>query len=171
MLDIVDPTVVGGAVAVALFFGIVICLALGRWLGHRAIAGRVQTNFKVWDLPTPGERPHDPLAMPDGSLWWSGQFANRLGRLDPATGEVNEWPSPSGPALRHGLHQRRRLVQRVFSQPNTIVRFDPKTETFQSWAIPGGGDIVRNMDVDRDGNPVMANSLVNQVGLIEIKGQ
>jgi virginiamycin B lyase len=57
------------------------------------------------------------------------------------------------------------------AKPNTIVRFDPGTETFQSWAIVGGGDIVRNMDVDRDGNPVMANSLVNQVGLIEIKGQ
>jgi virginiamycin B lyase len=49
------------------------------------------------------------------------------------------------------------------------VRFDPKTEQFQSWAIPGGGDIVRNMDVARDGNPVTANSLANQVGLVEIK--
>jgi len=47
--------------------------------------------------------------------------------------------------------------------------FDPKTEKFQSWAIPGGGDIVRNMDVTRDGNPVTANSLANQVGLVEIK--
>jgi virginiamycin B lyase len=50
-----------------------------------------------------------------------------------------------------------------------MVRFDPKTETFQSWAIPGGGDIVRNMDVTRDGNPVTANSLVNQVGLVEVR--
>jgi virginiamycin B lyase len=49
------------------------------------------------------------------------------------------------------------------------VRFDPATEKFQSWAIPGGGDIVRNMSVGADGNPVMANSLVNQVGKVEIK--
>ena len=49
------------------------------------------------------------------------------------------------------------------------MRFDPKTQKFQSWAIPGGGDIVRNMDVSRDGNPVLANSLVNAVGLVEIK--
>jgi virginiamycin B lyase len=49
------------------------------------------------------------------------------------------------------------------------VRFDPKTQKFQSWAIPGGGDIVRNMDVSRDGNPVLANSLVNAVGLVEVK--
>ena len=55
------------------------------------------------------------------------------------------------------------------AKPNTIVRFDPKTEKFQSWAIPGGGDIVRNMDVTPDGNPITANSLTNQVGLVEIK--
>jgi virginiamycin B lyase len=56
------------------------------------------------------------------------------------------------------------------AKPNTIVRFDPKPEKFQTWEIPGGGDIVRNMDVRSDGNPVMANSLVNKVGLIEIHG-
>ena len=67
-----------------------------------AINGAVQVKFREWSLPTPGERPHDPLAMPDGSLWWSGQFANRLGRLDPKTGEMKEYPIPilGGP---HGL--------------------------------------------------------------------
>jgi virginiamycin B lyase len=67
-----------------------------------AISGPVQVKFREWSLPTPGERPHDPLAMPDGSLWWSGQFANRLGRLDPKTGEMKEYPIPinGGP---HGL--------------------------------------------------------------------
>ena len=67
-----------------------------------AINGPVQVKFQQWSLPVPGERPHDPLAMPDGSLWWSGQFANRLGRLDPKTGEMKEYPIPikGGP---HGL--------------------------------------------------------------------
>ena len=55
------------------------------------------------------------------------------------------------------------------AKPNTIVRFDPLTEKFQSWIIPGGGDIVRNMDVTRDGNPVLANSLTNEVGLVDVK--
>ena len=55
------------------------------------------------------------------------------------------------------------------AKPNAVVRFDPKTHSFQSWPIPGGGDIVRNMTVDHDGNPVMANSLVNMVGRVEIK--
>jgi hypothetical protein len=29
---------------------------------------------------------------------------------------------------------------------------------------------VRNMDVTADGQPVMANSLVNMVGIVEVKG-
>jgi virginiamycin B lyase len=48
------------------------------------------------------------------------------------------------------------------------VRFDPATEKVQTWAMPGGGDIVRNMDANREGDPVLANSLVNQVGLVAI---
>jgi virginiamycin B lyase len=66
------------------------------------IAGPVRVKFTQWNTPTPGSRPHDPLATPDGALWWSGQFANRLGRLDPKTGEMKEYPIPvrGGP---HGL--------------------------------------------------------------------
>jgi virginiamycin B lyase len=48
------------------------------------------------------------------------------------------------------------------------VRFDPKSGQFQTWAIPGGGNIVRNTDVTRDGNFLMANSLVNALSVAEI---
>jgi virginiamycin B lyase len=54
------------------------------------------------------------------------------------------------------------------TKPNTVVRFDPKIQRFQS-CIPSGGYIVRNMDVTRDGNPVMAISMVNGVGLVDVK--
>ena len=36
-------------------------------------------------MPTPKSRPHDPAVAPDGSLWYTGQAANKLGSLDPAT--------------------------------------------------------------------------------------
>jgi len=87
------------------------------------------------------------------------------------TGEVKEWPSPSGPKSEpYGIVFTKGALwyAETAAKPNTIVRFDPKTGHFQSWAIPGGGDIVRNMDVTRDGNPVFAGSLTNQVGLVEV---
>ena len=55
------------------------------------------------------------------------------------------------------------------TQPNTLVRFDPKTETFQSWGIPSGGGIVRNMMPTRDGNLVLVCSGVNRVALVEVR--
>lgn len=66
------------------------------------IPGPVKVSFKDWTVPTPGSRPHDPLAAPDGTLWYSGQMANVLGHLDPKTGKITEYKLPpmSGP---HGL--------------------------------------------------------------------
>jgi virginiamycin B lyase len=49
------------------------------------------------------------------------------------------------------------------------VRFDPHAETFQTWVIPSGGIVVRNMMATRDGNLVLACSGANRVALVEVK--
>ena len=125
-----------------------------------------------YPLPDPAARPRR-IAIDDKDIIWYTDFARGyLGRLDPATGKVTEWASPSGPKSEpYGMVITKGAIwyNESFAKPNTIVRFDPKTEKFQSWAIPGGGDIVRNMSVTPDGNPVMANSLANQVGLVAVK--
>jgi len=84
---------------------------------------------------------------------------------------VTEWLSPSGPKSEpYGISAINDIIwySESGSTPNTIVRFDPKIEKFQSWAIPGGGNIVRNTSVTRDGDFVLANSLVNAVTLVKI---
>src|SRR5262245_12945952 len=47
------------------------------------IPGNVKVSIKEWPLPTKGSRPHDPLATPDGAIWYTGMFSNTLGRVDP----------------------------------------------------------------------------------------
>jgi virginiamycin B lyase len=69
----------------------------------KEIAGPVKVTFKEWDVPTPGSRPHDPLATPDGDLWWTGQMASKLGRLDPKTGQMKEFPTAVPQSGPHGL--------------------------------------------------------------------
>jgi virginiamycin B lyase len=49
------------------------------------------------------------------------------------------------------------------------VRFDPKSEKFQTWKIPSGGGTVRNMMPTRDGNLALAESGENIVALVELK--
>jgi virginiamycin B lyase len=41
------------------------------------VPGPAKVSFREWLVPTLGSRPHDPLAMPDGTLWYTGQFATR----------------------------------------------------------------------------------------------
>lgn len=128
--------------------------------------------IKEYPLPDAAARPRRLAIGPDGMIWYSDFARGFIGKLDLATGAVKEWPSPSGPKSEpYGMVFSKGAVwyNESGAKPNTIVRFDPSTEKFQSWAIPGGGDIVRNMDVTPDGNPVMANSLTNQVGEVVIK--
>src|SRR5262245_30554587 len=55
-----------------------------------AISGTVQASFKEIPLPTQAF-PHDPFAADDGSIWYTGQFGNLLGRVDPKTGQVKNY--------------------------------------------------------------------------------
>jgi virginiamycin B lyase len=55
------------------------------------LPGSADAVIKEWPVPTPGSRPHDPLATKDGVIWWTGQLANTLGRLDPSTGQTKEY--------------------------------------------------------------------------------
>jgi streptogramin lyase len=40
-------------------------------------------------------RPHDPLATHDGVICYSGQMADKLGRLDPASATIKRYSLPS----------------------------------------------------------------------------
>jgi virginiamycin B lyase len=128
--------------------------------------------IKEYPLPNADSRPRRLAFSDDDTIWYTDFPRGMLGRLDLKTGNVKEWESPSGPKSEpYGIVFAKGAVwyNESAAKPNTIVRFDPATEKFQSWAIPGGGDIVRNMDVTRDGNPVTANSLSNQVGLVTVE--
>ncbi|MBR0751832.1 hypothetical protein JQ604_06525 [Bradyrhizobium jicamae] len=129
-------------------------------------------EFREFKLPNAASRPRRIAITSDDIVWYSDYSRGYLGRLDPVTGKVTEWPSPSGPKSEpYGISAINDIIwySESGSTPNTVVRFDPRSEKFQSWAIPGGGNIVRNTSVTRDGNFVLANSLMNDISLVRIK--
>ena len=128
-------------------------------------------EIREYPLPDAASRPRRITITSDDIVWYADHSRGFLGRLDPATGKVDEFASPSGPkSAPYGISAINDIIWYSESNttPNTVVRFDPKTSKFQSWAIPGGGDIVRNTSVTKDGNFVLANSLVNTVTLVKI---
>ena len=81
------------------------------------VPGAVKVTFKEWKAPTVGSRPHDPLATHDGYLWYSGQYANVLGRVDTKTDQIKEFRptiARSGPHGRHSDIDRRHCSRSDF---------------------------------------------------------
>ncbi len=66
------------------------------------VLGDAEITFTEWVAPTLGQRARDPVEAPDGSIWWVGQWGNLVGRLDPASGEMTEYPLP-GEARPHSV--------------------------------------------------------------------
>jgi virginiamycin B lyase len=129
-------------------------------------------KIKEWTLTNPDARPRRIAITPDDLIYYADYARGYLGRLDPKTGAVKEWPSPSGrDSQPYGITVVNGDIWYSESnvKPNTLVHFDPKTEKFQTWAIPAGGGVVRNMMTTRDGNNiVMAESALNIVTLVTI---
>jgi virginiamycin B lyase len=51
-------------------------------------------------------------------------------------------------------------------RPDPLVRFDPATETFQSWAIPSGdiySGILRNARTTREGDLLIHQTATNRI--------
>src|ERR1700730_17895008 len=127
--------------------------------------------IKEYDLPSLESRPRRIAISPDDIIWYADYSRGYLGRLDSNTSKVTEWPSPSGPKSQpYGITYLSGAIWYVESaiKPNVLVRFDIKAEKFQSWIIPGGGGVVRNIKATADGKIVMAESGVNKIALVEV---
>jgi virginiamycin B lyase len=127
--------------------------------------------IKEFELPHADARPRRLTITPDDVIYYTDFARGRLGRFDPKTGQVKEWMSPGGPESEpYAITSIGPIVWYSESgvRPNTMVRFDPQTEKFQTFAIPSGGGVLRHFEATRDGNIATANSGVNKIGLVAI---
>src|SRR6476469_7502843 len=72
-------------------------------LAAPAISDSVDVRFEQWMTPSTPAYPHDPAVAPDGSVWYTGQRANVVGRFDPATQQFKEYALPTKSSGPHGL--------------------------------------------------------------------
>ena len=131
----------------------------------------VTMQIREYTLPDTGARPRRIAVTPDDKVWYTDHARGYIGRFDPVTGTTREWASPGGRQSRpYGIANTGSIIWYSESgvRPNTLVRFDPASEKFQTWTIPSGGGIVRHMMSTADGNLVLALSGVNRVALVEV---
>src|SRR5436309_2360043 len=97
--------------------------------------------IREWDVPTPHSRPHDPAVAPDGSLWYTGQVANKLGRLDPNTGQIKEYPLQTPDSGAHGLvADTAGNIWFTAIAKGYIGKLDPKSGEVTEYHMPNGRD-------------------------------
>jgi virginiamycin B lyase len=100
-------------------------------------APQVETKVQYYEV-TKGDRPHDVAPAPDGSVWYTGQRAGVLGRLDPKTGDIKRVPLGEGSAPHGVIIGPDGAAWVTDSGLNAIVRVDPKSHEVKTWPLPKG---------------------------------
>jgi virginiamycin B lyase len=125
--------------------------------------------IREYALPE-GVRPRRLAIDAEDRVYFTDYERGHLGRLDPKSGEVKMWDSPGGAGANpYGIAitpDGMVWYSESGVKPNTLVRFDPKTEAMARTTIPSGGGTVRNMAATPDGRVYIACSGVNKVGVV-----
>jgi virginiamycin B lyase len=105
-------------------------------------AGRgTRVIITEYDLPDPGRLPHDAGLDDKGMVWYNDFREPLIGRLDPRTGETQEWSfppikldfPPGTLSIEPGVNGFLWIPR--FRQAG-ITRFDPRTNEFRTWPDP-----------------------------------
>src|SRR5499425_472177 len=100
-------------------------------LASPAAAAEVQ----YFNVPQ-GDHPHDVAPAPDGTVWYTGQRAGVLGRLDPNNGQVERIPLGEGSAPHGVIVGPDGAAWVTDGGLNAIVRVDAQTKAVQVWKLP-----------------------------------
>lgn len=100
-----------------------------------------QVIITEYDLPRPTIEPHDVIVDAGGMVWYSNFGEQNLGKLDPRTATVTEYPVPElkrgWPTGLLGMRPDKdgHLWLGMMYQ-GAIAKFDRKTEKLQVWSLP-----------------------------------
>ena len=116
-----------------------------------------QVIYTEYDLPKRTRQPHDVVVDSSGMAWYASFGEQILGKLDPRSGEVTEYPvpllKPTAPTGILGMRfDRDQNLWLGLQFQGGIAKFDRKTEKFQAWSLPPhlNGDHVQVNQVSPD---------------------
>src|SRR3981081_793780 len=118
---------IGGFIAVITI--LIVSLALALWGAAAAtIVSDLHVSIREWDVPTQGAHPHDPAVGNNGDLWFTEQMANKIGRFEPTSQNLKEYPLAGGNAGPPGLvSDREGNIWFTANLGGYTGKLDPKT--------------------------------------------
>jgi virginiamycin B lyase len=87
------------------------------------------------------------------NIWFADYYGNKLGKLDPNSGQVKLYQPPTQNSSPYGVtvDLRRNYVWFADTVGNNLTRFDPKTEEFVEYALPTRNSSIRFISTDAKG--------------------
>jgi virginiamycin B lyase len=110
--------------------------------GTRVVGLNIQTKqFTAYDIPYFVQTKRDPGAYGldvagDGRVWFAEREANRIGRLDPTTGAIDEFPTPGVDVPRRMGADWEGNIWVGFHETGKLVKIDEKYGTMTYLAPP-----------------------------------
>ena len=140
--------------------------------GSNRLATIDPATMKITEYPLPNEktRPRRLATTSDGAIWYGDYTRGMLGRFDPKTKAVREWVMPSAAmslpyAMASDDRDRLWLVE-TGVQPNRLVGFDPKSESWFSITpvSKSGGLTIRHMVFHKPTRTIWFGTDANTIG-------
>ena len=102
-----------------------------------ATGAAAQPHLPVQEFRVPaGSHPHDVAPARDGTVWYTGQHTDELGRLDPRTGDIRRVPLGSGSAPHGVIVGPDGAAWVTDGGLNAIVRVDGRTHRVRRFPLP-----------------------------------
>jgi virginiamycin B lyase len=107
--------------------------------GTRVVGLNIETKeFSAYEIPTKNPGAYGTDVAGDGRVWFVEREANKIGRLDPASGKIDEFPTPGVDVPRRmgtdwngdlwvGFHETGKLVK-VDHKTGHMTFFEPPTK-------------------------------------------
>ena len=108
-------------------------------------------QFVAYDIPTKNPGAYGMDVAGDGRVWFVEREANKIGRLDPATGKIDEFPTPGKDIPRRMGTDWEGNLWVGFHETGKLVKVDQKTGkmTFYEPPTKGSGAYIAVPDARR----------------------
>ncbi|MDO9387422.1 MAG: hypothetical protein Q7T65_12050 [Thiobacillus sp.] len=122
-------------------------------------------SFKEWELP-PKHHPHGLLVDRKGIVWTTGNGNGTIGRLDPATGKMREFPTPTRDGGPHTLviSDDGGTVWFTLQSGNRIGRLDTASGRITEYPTAGGP---YGLTLDRQGRVWFCRMGDDRLGILD----
>jgi len=137
---------------------------------ERLIAGGEPATLTAWEVSTPDPGLEGITIGPGGEVYFAEVYGDRIGRLDPATNVITEWPAGDGPHyLMLGDSGELYFTEK---EGNRISRLIPSSDFYSSETVPTGGAQPWGILRTTDGGPKLwfAERPMSKLGLLELGG-